>query len=132
MSDSAPFATRSDPCARRAYQRWHYRQNKDLYRQRAKAQNLKTRAAIRGYVLDYLRGHPCVDCGEADPVVLEFDHREGTQKRFNIGNAVTDGYGLSTVIAEIAKCDVRCANCHRRETYRRAGHRHRGGSGGQI
>jgi len=54
-----------------------------------------------------------VDCGESDPVVLEFDHRE--DKRLIISKAVNN-YGIPGLTAEVAKCDVRCANCHRRKT----------------
>jgi hypothetical protein len=74
------------------------------------------RDAVREYVAAYLAKYPCVDCGETDPVVLEFDHRADAVKRFNIGSALQRRFSLKTVIAEIEKCDVRCANCHRRKT----------------
>lgn len=54
----------------------------------------------------------CADCGESDPVVLDFHHRDPSQKLFNIGTA--RGKSVPKVVAEIAKCDVVCANCHRR------------------
>ena len=66
---------------------------------------------MRSYLLD----HPCVDCGEGDPIVLEFDHRDPKNKLFALGAAVGLGYSLVRVIDEIEKCDVRCANCHRKE-----------------
>jgi len=65
---------------------------------------------MQNYLLDYLRAHPCVDCSEADPIVLELDHRDGEVKHFEIGKARKGGYSLATVITEIAKCDIRCAN----------------------
>lgn len=71
---------------------------------------------------DYLATHPCVDCGEADIVVLEFDHVRG-EKEFNISEAVFQQVSEERLRAEIAKCDVRCANCHRRATAQRAGWR---------
>ena len=120
-----PIATRSDPEARKAYTRWHYEQNKAAYKKRAVAGRAKAKAQVRGWLLAYLLEHPCIDCGEADPVVLEFDHREGERKLFNIGESIRRSYGLARVQAEVAKCDVRCANCHRRKTYRDAGHSHR-------
>ena len=73
----------------------------------------------RAYVLDYLSTHPCIDCGESDIVVLEFDHVRGI-KRFNVSFAVQQSNSLADVIQEIEKCDVRCANCHKRVTYGRA------------
>jgi hypothetical protein len=52
---------------------------------------------------------------------MDFDHREGETKLFNLSSAWVRG-GLSKIKEEIAKCDVVCANCHRLRTYRRAGH----------
>ena len=66
------------------------------------------------YALGYLRNHPCIDCGESDPIVLDFDHRDGTEKYRGVSDIVTCGLPIYRVIAEIEKCDVRCANCHRR------------------
>lgn len=67
---------------------------------------------------NYLEQHPCVDCGESDPVVLEFDHVRG-EKSYNV---TTLGWRLcswNSLMREIDKCDVRCANCHRRKTAER-------------
>ena len=70
--------------------------------------------------MTYLAEHACVDCGETDVVVLEFDHLPGTGKRFDIATAVgASTRAWSTVLAEITKCEVVCANCHRRRTARR-------------
>lgn len=63
---------------------------------------------------EYFAAHPCVDCGESDRVVLEFDHVRG-EKLFNISMAVRDA-AWSKLIAEIEKCDVRCVNCHLRRS----------------
>jgi hypothetical protein len=68
---------------------------------------------LKRYIQGYLASHPCVDCGASDPLVLVFDHVRG-KKRFNISWAPNRAYSLATLDAEIAKCDVRCANCHRR------------------
>jgi hypothetical protein len=65
------------------------------------------------YVVEYLRSHPCVDCGEDDFVVLEFDHRDPAGKVYNIGSSLWN-LSLEVIKAEIDKCDVRCCNCHRR------------------
>lgn len=56
----------------------------------------------------------CVDCGEKDPICLEFDHRDPLTKEFNIG----EGYNKSEkdILQEISKCDIVCANCHRKRT----------------
>jgi hypothetical protein len=62
----------------------------------------------------------CIDCGESDSLVLEFDH-VGT-KRENVSRLAWSGSSLATIDAEIAKCEIRCANCHRRVTSARGGH----------
>ena len=65
---------------------------------------------------DFLLAHPCVDCGETDPMVLEFDHVDSTTKRHHVGSLARAGYPWSAVLAELDKCEVRCANCHRKRT----------------
>lgn len=70
----------------------------------------------------YFATHPCVDCGERDPVVLDFDHVRG-EKRFDLGNRISAGYSWEGLLNEIEKCEVRCANCHRRKTAKQLGHR---------
>ncbi len=62
----------------------------------------------------------CVDCGETDPMVLEFDHLPPFTKDFDISRAVagsTRSWGA--ILDEIAKCDIVCANDHKRRTAKR-------------
>jgi hypothetical protein len=93
----------------------YYAVNRDrLYpaiRERKQRVVLETARFVWGYLIE----HPCVDCSERDPLVLEFDHVRGI-KRMAIANMIREGYGLRMVKLEIAKCEVRCANCHRRRT----------------
>lgn len=56
-----------------------------------------------------------MDCGEADPIVLEFDHVRG-EKADNISRMVHGTRSIAAIQAEIDKCEVVCANCHRRRT----------------
>ena len=53
-------------------------------------------------------------CNENDPIVLEFDHLR--DKRMNVAKLIQGGYPEKTILLEIEKCEVRCANCHRRKT----------------
>jgi hypothetical protein len=64
---------------------------------------------------EYLMSHSCVDCGESDVRVLESDH-VGDDKVENVGTLCAQGASLIRFKAEITKCQVRCANCHRRRT----------------
>lgn len=95
----------------RDYSNNHYRRNKGQYLQR----NQRRAESVVAKCVEYLRSHPCVDCGESDPVVLDFDHVRG-KKRFNVAYMIRT-YPWSAVLKEIAKCVVRCANCHRRKTF---------------
>lgn len=88
----------------------------------AAANNKKYREANMQRLYLYLIQHPCTDCGETNPEVLEFDHLPGFEKRFEIGRAVTASTRSWTLIlTEIAKCEVVCANCHRKRSNRRSG-----------
>lgn len=93
------------------------------YREKLRGFNKKLKDDKAEKVFNYLREHPCVDCGEADPVVLEFDHRDHTAKRLAIAQMIERRYSWQSIALEIEKCDVRCANCHRRKTSREFGHR---------
>jgi len=64
---------------------------------------------------------PCADCGLSFPYyVMDFDHRPGPVKCFNLANvAGQTRISLARLEAEIAKCDVVCANCHRIRTHER-------------
>jgi len=65
-----------------------------------------------------LKDVPCFDCGGRFPYYcMDFDHRAGEVKLFTIGHSTTKG--LQQVLAEIAKCDVVCANCHRKRSHQR-------------
>ena len=77
-------------------------------------QNRTPRKLSMAYVLSYKASHPCVDCNIADPRVLVFDHVRDT-KHNNVGTLASNGR-LDLVITEIAKCEVRCANCHSMKT----------------
>lgn len=72
------------------------------------------------YVYEFLSTHPCVDCGIRDWRVLEFDHVRGSKRR-NVSDMIVGGYRLTVIQDEIAKCEVRCANCHRIITAQRGG-----------
>ena len=98
--------------------------NKRWYRDHPEARSARMddyarhrRQASHRLVLEYLFTHPCVDCGESDPVVLEFDHLRDKVK--NISAMANASQPWEKIEAEIAKCEVVCANCHRRRTAQR-------------
>lgn len=73
------------------------------------------RRTTRSALWEFVNGAMCVDCGEDHPATLDFDHVRG-KKAFNISEAIIAGFPLAKIKAELEKCVVRCANCHRKRT----------------
>ena len=72
------------------------------------------------HLFQYLLNHPCIDCGESDPVVLEFDHRKEKEK--DLSDLILRTVSIEMINSEISKCEVRCVNCHRRKTAKERGY----------
>ncbi len=110
--------TRQSACKKCTRQevRSHYVNNKEYYLLKARKRNKHNRESIKKYLWEYLEDHPCVDCGEKDPIVMDFDHKR--DKIAAISSFIKGNYSLEKVKIEIQKCEVRCANCHRRKTAR--------------
>jgi 5-methylcytosine-specific restriction endonuclease McrA len=113
----------NDPIKQKEASRRHYVANRDKVIAKAKEYSIKTRVRIRAFITAHLKANPCVDCGETDAIVLEFDHVR--DKDFNISDATRKGVSMKKLKDEIAKCEVRCSNCHRRKTYERSGLTHK-------
>lgn len=96
-----------------------YQLNKAKYVAAAGERSRRVLDDYRGRIGRYLLDHPCVDCGEVDVRVLEFDHRPGQPKTENIATLVRKRVAWTSILSEIEKCDVRCVNCHRRKTSER-------------
>jgi transposase-like protein len=92
----------------------YFRARGDLHRRQSYDAKLARMQALREYVLEHLRRTPCADCGERDPVVLEFDHIG--EKVASVSRLVSDGASKRAIDTEIGRCEVVCANCHRRRT----------------
>ena len=104
----------------------YYRKNHEAQKARLLRNSAARRADNRVRAIEYLRAHPCVDCGETDIVVLQFDHLR--DKKADVAALIISGATWAAIEREIAKCEIRCANCHRLETarrYTRAGGRNR-------
>lgn len=70
-----------------------------------------TRAANVSLLAAYKAEHGCSGCGERDPVVLDFHHKDPANKVAEVSQLISSTHKM---LAEIAKCIVLCANCHRR------------------
>jgi hypothetical protein len=102
---------------KRTYNSQNYKKNKGLIVLRVMKRNELNRKLIRANIVDYLATHPCVKCGEKDMVVLDFHHIVPSQKRMPVSIMVSRSFSWGTVLKEIKKCEVLCANCHRRFHY---------------
>ena len=99
----------------RAYCRKHYKNYARPHNERRYVNQKRQRIRNRRRAAEFLQTHPCVDCGESDIRVLEFDHVRG-DKLCDVSLLVSNGSSWRRVEEEMAKCVVRCANCHRRKT----------------
>lgn len=102
-------------CSRK-YIKNHYDNNRKYYLEKAKRRNKNLKNQLQEYLFNYLNNSECADCGEKDILVLEFDHREKIEKSYNISHILRNSMTLDKLTDELEKCDVRCANCHRRKT----------------
>jgi hypothetical protein len=73
-------------------------------RQKAAARNTR-------FINAYKSTIGCIDCGQNNPIVLDFDHQR--DKRLRVSTMRASGWTLLTIVKEIEKCELRCANCHR-------------------
>jgi len=104
------------PEEKRAYDRaYHARRSPDKKARKIALQNerqMRNLESIRE--LKHKRG--CKDCGEDDPIVLEFDHLDPSRKTRALSDGHHFGWSLEKLLKEAEKCEVVCANCHRRRT----------------
>ncbi len=101
----------------REYCRAHYRSNSATHNRRRMENAKRHRDRNRRNLYEFLQSKKCIDCGESDACVLDFDHVRGV-KAANIGDLVTRPAAWQRILREIEKCEIRCANCHRRKTAR--------------
>lgn len=105
-----PYA---DPERRRAVVREHYAKNKSYYFDR----NKRRRAAARAYLASQKEKLRCEECGESHIACLDFHHLDPAQKDISVGEMISRGDSVRKIAAEIDKCAVLCANCHRKLHY---------------
>lgn len=106
---------------RKAYHRKWYNANREKRKNQIYEHRKNTQNDLRIRVAKYLKSHPCLDCGETDIIVLDFDHTS-QDKLDDISSMITRALKWETILAEIRKCDVVCSNDHRRRTMKRGNH----------
>ena len=79
-------------------------------------QSKKKFKAQRQRQIDKIKDVPCTDCGKRfPPECMDFHHVD--RKSFNIGTDRTQ-HSWEAILAEVKKCIVVCACCHRIRTRR--------------
>lgn len=94
--------------SRRCYQK---------YKEKRKQEIKLRRKSLVDFVNDYKRAHSCVRCGESEICCLDFHHVDPTTKAGIICFLARRGVSLETLMSEILKCEILCANCHRKHHY---------------
>lgn len=94
----------------RAYSKKYYQKNK----QRIIKRNYERICAIIVWFHNMKKAMLCKTCGESDWRCLDFHHTDSHNKKYDIAEIVGSGYSKRKILAEIAKCDVLCSNCHRK------------------
>jgi hypothetical protein len=97
--------------------RRYYLKHKDRIKVRSMIFKISAKKRNRKFIVEYLKSHPCVDCGASDFRILEFDHLKN--KKRAVSELVLRACSIDTIKQEIDKCQVCCANCHRIRTYNR-------------
>ena len=91
-----------------------YMDHQEQEKERVRRRRVKAREDAREYIYQYKLTNPCENCGETDPVILDFHHVRG--KGANIPALVADGTSLKRIKAEINLCIILCSNCRRKLT----------------
>lgn len=91
-----------------------YLKHRDRVLARTKKKNAARREMLKEILKAHKNGAACKICGEDDPVTFDFHHRDPSKKAFNICDAVKRCVQKKALLAELAKCIILCANCHRK------------------
>lgn len=97
---------------RKEYNKNHYIKNKELYKKRAS----KRTKELRLWFKEYKKELKCEICGDCRFYVLEFHHKDPTNKKESVSQLIR----LSSkkyLLEEIDKCSVLCSNCHKELHY---------------
>ena len=99
------------------YNRAWYAENKSRIRKKLNKQNQARRISLRNKIDEFKMSVGCNRCPMKRPACLDFHHIKPSDKKFSIGNAIQMNLCWKTVLKEIKKCVLLCANCHRLEEH---------------
>lgn len=106
---------------KRAYDREYHRNRSKSSLDRKKKLQIINKEKKHDYIIEYLKSHPCVKCGESEVILLDFDHTYQDNKSKSISQMICINMSLSKIQEEIGKCQVLCVSCHRRKTAKQLG-----------
>jgi hypothetical protein len=90
------------------------REWRSLNRERHNRNWTELRKKKKAWLIEYkLTSGGCIKCGESDPVCLDFHHRNPKEKELTLSLAIARA-SLERIQKEVEKCDILCANCHRK------------------
>jgi len=99
----------------------YYSDNPEHHKKVIRIRHNKTIRENRDNLIQYLLTQKCIDCGESNIIVLDFDHKDDVNKIANISNLIHSGCNWDKIKTEMDKCDIRCSNCHRIRTSKQQG-----------
>jgi hypothetical protein len=105
--------TRCKQCQSK-YHKQHYESNKEIYCERARANNPRYKQRNQQFINQYKAKKGCKFCQENTPVCLDFHHVDPNIKDWNISVMSRSASSIATIKKEIDKCIVICSNCHRK------------------
>lgn len=108
-SKKSKLQSRCKECRKKEI-RIFYKNNK----QKVIKRNKEKTSTIKRIIKEFKETRACIKCGYDEPCCLEFHHINPEDKKFNIAHACTKKVSLETLMKEIEKCIILCANCHRK------------------
>lgn len=103
---------------RREYQRLYHLKTWNNRRQDHAIKKQDRVRLLRKWLIEYKLNLKCEICSENDFRCLDFDHLNPETKFEDVSNLVSQGWSKEKILIEIKKCQVLCANCHRKKTFK--------------
>lgn len=103
---------------RMAYQREYQRNWYQRHKEKILEKNKERQKRILEWYREYKTNLGCADCGERHPACLEFHHKDRSDKSYTIARVISRASSVKAIMKEIDKCELLCANCHRKRHWR--------------
>ena len=98
---------------RAAWRRYYHRQKQSAVFVGQKTKDHLRRKERVAWFRAYKETLACERCHESSAACLDFHHLGGKDR--DVSGMAAAGYSVKAIMAEVHKCIVLCANCHRKE-----------------